>query len=90
MTKILPITYLIKIINWKKFLTTILDKVEKTFFFFPNNNKKVQIALLLTNKILVIVLPEYFDFTNVFSFEFVAEFLKHISINNYTINFVES
>lgn len=50
--------------------------------------QKTLITLLKVKNI--IILTTYFDFTNIFLCDFIAELLKYININNYSINLVDN
>lgn len=51
---------------------------------------KVQVKTLLFNKILIIVLLEYFNYSNIFLVKYKIEFFKLININNYSIKLEKS
>ena len=60
----------------------------------PRHSKKqaqieAQIGALLSNKAPAKVLIEYFDYSNVFSAEYVAELLENIKMNEYAIKLKE-
>lgn len=73
MAKTLPNTHWIEIIDWKKFAAAALDKdkeafvVHVTFFFFPEDQYKVQLALLFADETPVTMLSENSEFINIFS-----------------------
>lgn len=89
----------IELIKKKEFVVAVFDSKNKTFIVyiasftnFDNDHPscKAQIAWLKVDKAPTTIWPEYSNFANVFSPELVIEFLKHIGINNYTINFINS
>ena len=51
--------------------------------------KQAQIEVLLLNKALIEVLAEYFDYSNIFSAENVAELLENTGINEHAIKLEE-
>ena len=51
--------------------------------------RKAQIAHLKVDETLTKVSSEYADFANVFSLKLTAELLKHIRINNHTIELID-
>ena len=54
------------------------------------SKKQVQVRALKFNKVPTAVLTEYSNYSNVFSAEYTAKFLKHIEINNHAIEIKES
>ena len=53
------------------------------------SKKQAQVGTLLFNKALIEVLAEYSDYSNIFSIENVAEFLKNTRINKHAIKLEE-
>lgn len=93
MSKTLPTTKRVQLINCKKFAIKALNLSKKAFVIYIaylkakisiNLTQKAQIALLLAIK--VIVPNKYLDFANVFSKKLVAELLECSDINKYAID----
>lgn len=85
-------------LDWKtKFTTAVLDLDDKIFIvhkaFFTSTDihpfSRVQIALLIQDNIFITVLSKYADFANIFSFNLITKFPKHIKIKDHLINLVE-
>lgn len=55
-----------------------------------NSSHRAQIALLQVDKAPTTFLPEYFDFTNIFSPKHTAELPEHTEMNDDTIDFIVS
>lgn len=84
----------------REFVATALDKSKKTFLVYVailisfNKGSRIliylsqvaQIASLLADEALTQVFTKYSDYANVFSLEAIVKLLKHISINDYTID----
>lgn len=49
-------------------------------------SRRAQIALLIANKVLVEVLGKFIEYIDVFSKEVATKLLKHIEINNHSID----
>lgn len=86
-------------IRKKEFATIALDQIDEIFIVYAtffvifdevHSSSRVQIALLKLDKIFTIIFSEFFDFTDIFSLELVAEISEYTRINNYAINFVDS
>ncbi len=50
---------------------------------------QTQIRLLMDNRALIEVLPEYLDYTNVFLNNFVIKLFENTGINNHSIKLIE-
>lgn len=59
-----------------------------TSFPSSKNDQKVQIALLLANKTLIIIPPEYFEFVDNFFLKSATELPEYMGINDHTIDLV--
>ena len=53
------------------------------------SKKQAQIEALIFDKALIIVLAEYFDYSNVFSAEYIIKLPEYIGINDYMIKLEE-
>lgn len=88
-----------ELVEKKKFAGIALDLKNEIFgvyvAFLPSFNNvypfcRTQIASLKVDEPFITVLPEYSNFVDVFSLEVTVEFLKHIGINNHTIDLIDS
>lgn len=87
------------LVEKKIFIVVALDLNNKIFIsyviFFTSSNlninsyHKAQIASLIVDEVFIVVLAEYTDFINIFSFNFVAKLQKYIRITNYLIDLVK-
>lgn len=81
------------------FTATALDPNDETCIMYVASlvsfdfniylSNRAQIALLIQNRISIMVVLDIVDFTNVFSLDLTVELLGHIKIKNYPINLVE-
>lgn len=92
----LPTTKKVELISKKDFAAVALDKTKQTFVIYITTLLAAliiaihpfqvsKIALLLANKVLIKVSSEYSNYVDVFSPKTIAELLKLIDINDYTI-----
>ena len=58
------------------------------YFFSLQNHHKIKLILFLVDEALITIPPKYFEFTDVFSSEFIVKLLKYTSINNNAINLI--
>ena len=90
------------VLEGKKFAIITLDLEHKAFVIYiaalntsfnigdkVHSLKKAQIAYLKVDKTPIKVFSKYIDFVNVFLLNFAIKLFKHISINDYTIEFVD-
>lgn len=96
--KSLPITKKVQIINLKKFAKAALDSKKQTVVVYVVTHTilipiyptcKIQIPVLIINKVLILISAKYLDFAIVFSKRLITILLKHIEINSYTIDLKE-
>ena len=101
--KALPTIKQVQIINKKNFVIVVLDADSKTFVIhmairkqekMPVHSERqaqieAQVGVLLFNKAPTEVPMEYFDYSNVFSLEYVVELLENIRINKHAIKLEE-
>lgn len=92
-------TQKVELINKKEFAVAALDKNTKTFMVYIatlsalkwkiHSSCKIQLGLLLADKYLIKILPEYLDYTNTFLFDLLMELLKNTNINEHIIKLVK-
>lgn len=101
--KALPTTHYKELINQKEFANATLDKNEKAFVIhvasLSDSNKclkmliylshRVQLASFITNKALIAIFFEYFDYADLFLPEFAAKLSNNIGIYNHHIDLIE-
>ena len=99
----LPATEQVQIIDKKDFIIVALDANSKTFVVhvaireqeeMPVHSErqaqiKAQVKALLFNKAFIEVPAEYFNYSNVFSMEYVAEFPENTEMNEHAIKLEE-
>lgn len=82
----------------KKFVAVFFNLDNKIFIiyiaFLTNTTihpfYTAQIALLILDKVFIVVLSKYTDFAIIFSLNLAAKLLKHTRVNNHLINLVKS
>lgn len=100
-TKALPITHCVELINWQEFGAAALNKDNKAFILHVISLAigfeisihlfwVVQITLLISDEAFITVTTEYSNFADIFLLKSAAELSKHTEINNYPIELIDS